>query len=109
MSVLVAEFDIDLTGKRPSAMNAMDDTMTLEALPAPILDERPWAVFAACKDAKDVSFFPQSKTEERAAAAICAICPVREDCLEHALSTNERFGVWGGTSERQRRALQRAS
>ena len=90
-------------------MNTMDDTLTLAALTAPILDERPWSVFAACQDAKDVSFFPQNKTEEKAAAAICAFCPVREDCLDHALSTNERFGMWGGVSEKQRRAMARAS
>ena len=90
-------------------MNTMDDTLTFEALTAPILEERPWSVFAACQDAKDVSFFPQGKAEEKAAAAICAICPVREECLDHALATNERFGMWGGVSERQRRSLARAS
>jgi WhiB family redox-sensing transcriptional regulator len=90
-------------------MNTMDDTLTFEALTAPILEERPWSVFAACQDAKDVSFFPQNKAEERAASAICAICPVREDCLDHALATNERLGMWGGVSEKRRRVLARAS
>ena len=90
-------------------MKTMDDTMTLEALAVPILSERPWSAFAACQDAKDVSFFPQNKAEEKAAATVCAICPVREDCLSHALATNERFGMWGGVSERRRRALARAS
>jgi WhiB family redox-sensing transcriptional regulator len=90
-------------------MKTMDDTLTFEGLAAPVLEERPWSVFAACQDAKDVSFFPQSKAEEKAAAMICAICPVREECLDHALFTNERFGMWGGVSEKQRRALARAS
>jgi WhiB family redox-sensing transcriptional regulator len=87
----------------------MDDTQTFETLTAPVLEERPWSVFAACQDAKDVSFFPKNKAEERAAAAICGMCPVSEDCLDHALSTNERFGMWGGVSQKQRRALARAS
>jgi len=90
-------------------MKTMDDTMTLEALPVPILEERPWSAFAACQDAKDVSFFPQNKAEEKAAVAVCGICPVREECFDHAIATNERFGMWGGVSEKQRRALARAS
>lgn len=90
-------------------MNTMDDTLTVEALTAPVLEERPWSVFAACQEAKDVSFFPQNKADERAAAGICAICPVRDECLDHALATNERLGMWGGVSEKQRRAMARAS
>lgn len=88
-------------------MDAMDDTLQFDILQPPLLDERPWAVFAACKDATEISFFPQKKDEERAALAICSICPVRDDCLEHALATNERFGVWGGYAERERRRLPR--
>ena len=90
-------------------MSAMDNANKFDSLQVPVLDERPWSVFATCQDVKDVSFFPQNKTEERAAAAICLICPVRIDCLEHALMTNERFGMWGGISERERRALARRS
>ena len=40
---------------------------------------------------------------------MCAGCPVRAQCLEHALAHDERFGVWGGTSERERRRLKAAS
>ena len=90
-------------------MKTMDDTLTFEALTVPVLEERPWSTFAACQDAKDVCFFPQNKAEEKAAATVCAICPVREECLDHALATNERFGMWGGVPERQRRAVARAS
>ena len=52
-----------------------------------------------------MTFFPQTKAEARAALAVCNVCPVREDCLEHALETNERFGVWGGTTEKERRLM----
>ncbi|MGI9584189.1 MAG: WhiB family transcriptional regulator [Acidimicrobiia bacterium] len=72
---------------------------------APIIDEKPWAVFASCRDEQGMKFFPQNKAEEATALAICNICPVREDCLAHAIATNERFGVWGGTTEKQRRKL----
>ena len=88
-------------------MNTMDDTIEFNIFDAPILDERPWAVFAACKDEQGMTFFPQTKLEERAALAICEICPVREECLDHALEMKERFGVWGGTTEKERRKLDR--
>jgi WhiB family redox-sensing transcriptional regulator len=90
-------------------MEAMDDTFEFDILSAPILDERPWAVFAACKDEKSLTFFPQDRAEEKAALAICAICPVAEDCLAHAIESIERFGVWGGTTERARRKLIRVA
>ncbi len=88
-------------------MKTMDETTQFGALDVPVLDERPWAVFAACTKARNVSFFPQSKAEERAAIAVCSFCPVREDCLDHALVTRERFGVWGGLSEKERRKISR--
>jgi WhiB family transcriptional regulator, redox-sensing transcriptional regulator len=90
-------------------MNTMDDTLEFDIFQAPILDERPWAVFAACKDEQGMIFFPQTKDEEAKALAICATCPVIEDCLDRALEMNERFGVWGGTTEKQRRKLTRIS
>jgi WhiB family redox-sensing transcriptional regulator len=86
-------------------MNSTDDTLETDLLSAPILNERPWAVFAACKDEKSLTFFPQNRVEEKAALAICSICPVVEDCLDHALESKERFGVWGGTTERGRRRM----
>ncbi len=88
-------------------MRTMDDTVAATLIEVPILEERPWAVFAACREVGDVNFFPQSKAEERAAIEICTMCPVREDCLEHALATNERFGIWGGTTDKERRKLAR--
>lgn len=86
-------------------MNTMDDERSLDILSAPIIDEKPWAVFASCRAEQGMTFFPQNKSQEKTALAICGICPVRQDCLDHALATNERFGVWGGTTEKQRRKL----
>lgn len=92
-------------------MNTMDGALEINRefgiFAAPILDERPWAVFASCKTEQSMTFFPQNREEEAVALAICGICPVQEDCLDHAMETNERFGVWGGTTERQRRKLRR--
>jgi WhiB family redox-sensing transcriptional regulator len=86
-------------------MTAMDTDVMLDLLSAPLAEEKPWATFAACAEAEGMTFFPQTKAEARAALAICNVCPVREDCLEHALETNERFGVWGGMTEKERRLM----
>lgn len=88
-------------------MNTMDNAIELDVLSAPVLEERPWAVFAACGEAEADLFFSASKADERAALALCKICTVRDDCLDHALEVRERFGVWGGTTEKQRRGLLR--
>ena len=63
-----------------------------------------------------VAFYPPLKTERRAvkasreqrAKAICSECPVRTDCLDHALTVNERYGIWGGLNEIERRHLHEA-
>lgn len=89
-------------------MNALDDTVELDIVDDPDTSEWPWAVYAACRGDHDTTFFPQNRAEEAAALAVCGACPVREDCLAHAMATNERFGVWGGTTERGRRKLARA-
>ena len=78
-----------------------------DALTVPINEERPWMVFAACHDEDPDLFFAPTKEQTRQALAICEICPVQEDCLEYALDARERFGVWGGTTEKQRRKMLR--
>ena len=86
----------------------MTNTLEFPTLEAPILDERPWAVYSACRDADAELFFAKTRANERAALAVCSTCPVVEECLEFALETRERFGVWGGTHERDRRKMLRA-
>jgi WhiB family redox-sensing transcriptional regulator len=80
-----------------------------EFLEVPITEERPWMVFAACRDADPAVFFPTTRDAVDEALAICATCPVRSDCLDYAVDARERFGVWGGTTEKQRRRLLRRS
>lgn len=70
-----------------------------------------WIDQAACRDTDPMLFFPERGESHEAAVSVCNGCAVRADCLEHALRGPERFGVWGGTSERERRrirALRRA-
>jgi WhiB family redox-sensing transcriptional regulator len=66
-----------------------------------------WMQQAWCVGVDDVYFFPARGRPdlEKKAKALCAGCPVRERCLEHALEQGEVFGVWGGTSEQERRRL----
>jgi hypothetical protein len=56
----------------------------------------------------DLWYPTAGQTPAEEAVAACRRCPVREDCLEWALANRERFGIWGGLSERARRRLLRA-
>lgn len=60
---------------------------------------------ALCLQVDPDLFFPDSGQSAEPAKRICRRCPVRAECLEYALRHGERFGVWGGLSERQRRML----
>lgn len=64
-----------------------------------------WRQHAACRGIDPDVFHPVSDEDAEEAKAICAICPVRQPCLEHALVNREREGVWGGLTDRERRRL----
>jgi WhiB family redox-sensing transcriptional regulator len=66
----------------------------------------PWRTQAACRGVDPDIFHPASE-EEAAAKSICAECSVREPCLEFAIATRQPDGVWGGTTERERRNITR--
>lgn len=66
-----------------------------------------WAHDAACKNMDGNVFFPERGVPAETAKAVCRGCPVRLQCLEYALTAKERFGIWGGMSERERRRLRR--
>lgn len=66
-----------------------------------------WRKRAACRGIDPEVFYPPSDEEADEAKAICAMCPVRQACLEHALGNREREGVWGGNTERERRRILR--
>lgn len=68
-----------------------------------------WRVKAACQGLDPSIFYPadDSDDEALAAKAVCAVCPVQDSCLEHALGSKEREGVWGGATERERRRIVR--
>lgn len=68
-----------------------------------------WSERAACKDLAGDIFFPDRGTSAAPAKAVCAGCPVRLECLDYALKAKERFGIWGGLSERERQRIRRVA
>ena len=71
------------------------------------MEALPWADKAKCLVAEPETFFPEKGGSTREAKRICTGCPVKAECLEYALDNDERFGIWGGLSERERRKLRR--
>lgn len=70
-------------------------------------DPLAWQEDALCAQTDPEAFFPEKGGSTRDAKRICAQCTVRAECLEYALKNDERFGIWGGLSERERRRLRR--
>ena len=66
-----------------------------------------WQSDALCAQTDPEAFFPEKGGSTRDAKKICTTCEVRAQCLEYALQNDERFGIWGGLSERERRKLRR--
>jgi WhiB family redox-sensing transcriptional regulator len=90
---------LGITGQRPNATGpAVDD------------EDNPlaWQSDALCAQTDPEAFFPEKGGSTRDAKKICTTCEVRAQCLEYALANDERFGIWGGLSERERRRLRRA-
>ncbi len=67
-----------------------------------------WYADALCAQTDPESFFPSTGGSTRDAKRVCRRCPAQPDCLDWALETNQSHGVWGGTSETERRAMRRA-
>jgi WhiB family transcriptional regulator, redox-sensing transcriptional regulator len=81
----------------------LDELADLFGLP----DEAGWQERALCAQTDPEAFFPEKGGSTREAKKICTGCEVRGECLEYALQHDERFGIWGGLSERERRRLKR--
>jgi WhiB family redox-sensing transcriptional regulator len=78
----------------------------------PIHDKWEWQFDGACRDSDPESFFldpnmrgSNKHQRELTAIKICNSCPVKQACLDHALSVPEIFGVWGGMTEEQRHKI----
>lgn len=81
-------------------------------LPKPVAEEWDWQLHGLCRDLETAVFFhpdnergPARRRRQEHAKQICRRCPVVAQCRQHALSTREPFGVWGGLDEDERRAI----
>lgn len=79
--------------------------MTLDELFGAV--EQEWQDQALCAQTDPEAFFPEKGGSTREAKRICKACAVRDECLEYALEHDERFGIWGGLSDRERRRLKK--
>ncbi len=96
---------------RPS-LTLLTDSFAAAAEPTPALPwaagpaaEDAWRLDALCAETDPEAFFPEKGGSTREAKRVCTGCEVRVECLEFALASDERFGIWGGLSERERRRL----
>tara|TARA_B100001996_G_scaffold132253_1_gene100597 strand:+ start:447 stop:749 length:303 start_codon:yes stop_codon:yes gene_type:complete len=64
-------------------------------------DSASWMKDSACKDVDPSIFFVERGESGEEAKAICATCPVKQECLDYAIKFNERVGIWGGMSDKQ--------
>lgn len=69
--------------------------------------ELSWQERSLCAQTDPEAFFPEKGGSTREAKKVCIGCEVRQECLEYALEHDERFGIWGGLSERERRKLKK--
>ncbi len=91
-----------MTKQLPST--GLEDWFRL-ALAGPDETAEAWRADALCAQTDPEAFFPEKGGSTRDAKRICTSCEVRSQCLEYALERDERFGIWGGMSERERRRL----
>jgi len=66
-----------------------------------------WTSRARCRGLDPEQFFVRSLQQAKSAIQVCQRCPVRQECLDHAVDESIEVGVWGGLTERQRRAYAR--
>jgi WhiB family redox-sensing transcriptional regulator len=94
------------TPTRPQLSLVPDPVDIDVALPLTPEDEL-WQEKALCAQTDPEAYFPEKGGSTREAKRICQGCEVKDACLDYALANDERFGIWGGLSERERRRLKR--
>nr|WP_322767293.1 WhiB family transcriptional regulator [Frankia sp. Cr1] len=118
--LIAVEFDLNAAyDDEPAESAHADDAATVEhrdhssadvikiGMDDVFADPPEWQERALCAQTDPEAFFPEKGGSTREAKRICSGCEVRDECLEYALEKDERFGIWGGMSERERRRLRR--
>jgi WhiB family redox-sensing transcriptional regulator len=105
----VNERSVNLSDETPvqAPRPTVDLRVALAALMAGDGTADMWQDRALCAETDPEAFYPDKGGSTREAKAVCARCDVRTECLQFALANDERFGIWGGMSERERRRLRR--
>ena len=94
-----------LTGQARNLEPTLDRDIDVGDLPKQVNPPDFWQERAACYGLDPEVFFPTTEEEASLALSYCGVCRVREVCLAWAVRNGERYGVWGGTTEQQRRRL----
>lgn len=86
--------ELERQGMRPVVIETVDESLD-------------WMRLGSCEPTQEDLFFPERGASTREAKEICRLCIVREPCLEYAIENSQKFGIWGGMSERERRRIRR--
>lgn len=104
----LSSMTLSATASSPLQAKFADHVNEMEALmPGDLIEGMEWQARALCAQTDPEAFFPEKGGSTREAKRVCLSCEVRVDCLEYALANDERFGIWGGLSERERRRLKK--
>ena len=83
------------------------DPELIDEVTGDLPEELTWQERALCAQTDPEAFFPEKGGSTREAKRVCMSCDVRPECLSYALANDERFGIWGGLSERERRRVKK--
>jgi WhiB family redox-sensing transcriptional regulator len=95
--------EVDAQVERPLDLTLVETAGDSDGLPP----ELAWQERALCAQTDPEAFFPEKGGSTREAKRVCMSCEVRAECLDYALAKDERFGIWGGLSERERRRVKK--
>jgi WhiB family redox-sensing transcriptional regulator len=98
---------LSLVPDPPDQFEVASATSSTSIMPALTPEDDLWQEKALCAQTDPEAFFPEKGGSTREAKRICLGCEVKDACLDYALAHDERFGIWGGLSERERRRLKR--
>lgn len=88
-------------------MSALPGQPQASHLPLPPRGDLGWRDAARCEGMDPERFFPRKSDEQKETIKFCLGCPVRLDCLKYALDTPVDYGIWGGTTQEERKQLRR--
>jgi WhiB family transcriptional regulator, redox-sensing transcriptional regulator len=101
------EDDLEDDGAPPRPGSLIEIGTLVEGGSEVLPPELAWQERALCAQTDPEAFFPEKGGSTREAKRVCMSCEVRAECLDYALAKDERFGIWGGLSERERRRVKK--